>query len=156
MIILPNNPSKPQPAAAAVAFIDYEYTTPSPPAFDLANHFSEWGGFECNYNALPTRSVRRKFLQEYISRIASHTKLDPNIDFADRLFREVDRFRGIPGLYWGIWALIQATISQIAFDYASYAEVRLREYWDWRAEEDGSRARTGSTPSLRERRWAEE
>ena len=156
MIIRPPSPGEQQPSVAAISFIDYEYTTPSPPAFDLANHFSEWGGFDCDYNALPTRSVRRAFLKEYISSFRSHTELDPNIDFADRLFHEVDRFRGIPGLYWGIWALIQATISQIDFDYASYAKVRLREYWDWRAEEDGSRAKDGSPQSLRERRWAEE
>lgn len=32
--------------------------------------------------------------------------------------KEVDRYRGMPGFYWGIWALIQATISQIDFNYA--------------------------------------
>ena len=139
-----------------VSFIDYEYATPSPAAFDLANHFSEWGGFECDYNALPTRSTRRAFLEEYISSYASHTRVDPCINLVDRMFDEVDRFRGIPGLYWGIWALIQATISQIDFDYASYAETRLGEYRDWRAEEDGSRAKSGAARPLRESRWAEE
>ncbi len=139
-----------------VAFIDYEYATPSPPAFDIANHFAEWGGFSCDSDALPTRSVRRQFIEEYISSYTSHTKLQPDIDYVSRLFEEVDMFRGAPGLYWGIWALIQATISQIDFDYASYAEIRLGEYWAWRAEEDGSREREGKEKPLRERRWAEE
>ncbi len=75
---------------------------------------------------------------------------------ASRLFEEIDAFRGVPGLYWGIWALIQATISQIDFDYAAYAEVRLGEYWAWRTEDDGSRAKEGKEKPLRERRWAEE
>lgn len=75
---------------------------------------------------------------------------------ADRLFKEVDAYRGVPGLYWGIWALIQATISQIDFDYASYAEIRLQEYWDWRAEGEGTREQEGKERPLRERRWAEE
>ena len=140
----------------SVAFIDYEYATPSPPAFDIANHFAEWGGFSCDFNALPTRSVRRHFIEEYISSYTSHNKLQPDIDYASRLFEEVDTFRGAPGLYWGIWAHIQATISQIDFDYASYAEIRLGEYWAWRAEENGSRAREGREKPLRERRWAEE
>ena len=65
-------------------------------------------------------------------------------------------FRGIPGFYWGIWALIQATISQIDFDYGAYAEVRLGEYWAWRGEEDGAREREGREMSERERRWAKE
>ncbi|KAF3909800.1 hypothetical protein ABW21_db0201361 [Orbilia brochopaga] len=62
---------------------------------------------------------------------------------------EVDSFRGIPGLYWGIWALIQATISQIDFDYAAYAELRLAEYQDWKTAVTG----TSEKMSLREQRW---
>jgi len=85
----------------------------------------------------------------------STTKADFNI-LHQQLFQAVDLFRGIPGFYWGIWALIQATISQIDFDYASYAEVRLGEYWAWRAEEDGSRVQSGKEMPLRERRWAQE
>jgi len=64
---------------------------------------------------------------------------------------EVDRFRGIPGLYWGIWALIQATISQIDFDYAAYAPIRLKEYWDWRAA-----TAEGVGPGEREQRLAQD
>ena len=70
------------------------------------------------------------------------------------MFDEIDVWRGIPGFYWGIWALIQAQISQIDFDYAGYAEVRLGEYWAWRGECDGSRVREGREMSVRERRWA--
>ncbi|KAG8533473.1 uncharacterized protein KY384_002256 [Bacidia gigantensis] len=156
VIIPPQEKSNGEAKCASVAFIDYEYATPSPAAFDLANHFSEWGGFECDYNALPTRSIRRAFIDEYISSYISHTTVDTKTDLTSRLFDEIDRFRGIPGLYWGIWALIQAKISQIDFDYASYADVRLKEYWDWRAETDGSRAAKGVEKPLRERRWAEE
>lgn len=75
---------------------------------------------------------------------------------AQKLFDEVDIFRGVPGFYWGIWALIQATISQIDFDYASYAEVRLGEYWAWREEINGSRAAAAKEMPLREKRWAQE
>lgn len=139
-----------------VAFIDYEYATPAPAAFDIANHFAEWGGFNCDFSVLPTRSVRRQFIEEYLNSYTSYTKLSPEVDYVSRLFEEVDMFRGTPGLYWGIWALIQATISQIDFDYASYAEVRLGEYWAWRAEESGCRKRDGKEMPLRERRWAEE
>ena len=146
-----------------VAFIDYEYTTPAPAAFDLANHFAEFGGFECTYEVLPTQSTRREFLADYLASYFSNYqgaglhRDQPEFDAElDNLCATVDRFRGVPGLYWGIWALIQTTISQIDFDYASYAEVRLGEYWAWREEEDVSRKREGREMSLRERRWAEE
>ena len=151
-------------AAEDVAFIDYEYTTPAPAAFDLANHFGEFGGFECDYAVLPTKSTRRAFLAEYLSSYFSHQPdangprpgqkaFDAELE---RLCATVDRFRGVPGLYWGIWALIQATISQIDFDYAAYAEARLGEYWAWRDEQSGDRAQQGRPVSVRERRWAEE
>ncbi|KAL8918228.1 MAG: hypothetical protein Q9172_005521 [Xanthocarpia lactea] len=158
VIVHPSGPEGPA-STETVSFIDYEYATAAPAAFDLANHFAEWGGFECNYRALPTRSVRRAFIEEYLASYTSHTMLPSNTDektYAERLFNEVDAYRGVPGLYWGIWALIQATISQIDFDYASYAEVRLQEYWDWRAEESGARAKEGRNMPLREQRLAEE
>jgi ethanolamine kinase len=72
-----------------------------------------------------------------------------------KLFDEVDVFRGLPGFYWGLWSLIQAVISEIDFDYASYAEIRLGEYWAWRDEMSGKRAKTGTEMPLRERRWAQ-
>lgn len=143
-----------------VSFIDYEYATPSPAAFDIANHFAEWGGFDCEHGLLPTRSQRLDFIQEYIgSYFRPLNKTESTIDEVaevKHLFEEVDIFRGIPGFYWGIWALIQSTISQIDFDYASYAEIRLGEYWSWREECDGTRARLGKEMPLREKRWAQE
>jgi ethanolamine kinase len=145
----------------SVNFIDYEYATPSPAAFDLANHFAEWGGFDCDYNVLPTRAQRVEFVNEYTQ--AYFTMLPDsekpsglNVEKEmKKLFDEVDMFRGLPGFYWGIWALIQAKISQIEFNYASYAEIRLGEYWAWRDEITGARAAEGRELPLRERRWAQ-
>lgn len=143
-----------------VTFIDYEYAVPSPAAFDIANHFAEWGGFDCDFGVLPTRSQRHEFISEYVR---TYLELSPEgagagagQDVTAQLAAEVDVYRGVPGFYWGIWALIQATISEIDFDYASYAEVRLGEYWAWRAEEDGSRTAKSEEKPLREKRWAEE
>jgi len=149
---------------AEVNFIDYEYATPAPAAFDLANHFAEWGGFDCDFNVLPTRYERRNFIQTYVKSYREHkTPIQQNGNtqhseesMVEQLMNEVDDFRGIPGLYWGIWALIQAQISQIDFNYASYADIRLGEYWAWQAEEDGSRASEGKEQPLRERRLAQE
>jgi ethanolamine kinase len=138
---------------ATVSFIDYEYATPSPAAFDIANHFAEWGGFDCDFSVLPTRSQRRDFLQNYLASYNSLLDREYKQSELEQLFAEIDAFRGAPGLYWGIWALIQATISQIDFDYAGYAEVRLGEYWSWK--EAYTNTRMGEAP-LRERRWAME
>lgn len=142
-----------------VNFIDYEYATPSPAAFDIANHFAEWGGFDCDFSVLPTVSQRTEFIREYIHSYfglvaEKPSDLDEEAEVA-KLCAEVDLFRGVPGFYWGIWALIQATISTIDFDYAAYAEVRMGEHAAWRAESSGSRQEKGEEMPLRERRWAQ-
>ncbi|OQD74947.1 hypothetical protein PENDEC_c009G02008 [Penicillium decumbens] len=158
VIILPDDGSKPSDETTPVNFIDYEYAVPAPAAFDIANHLAEWIGYDCDYNMTPTQSVRRQFLTEYSKSYVQHRGLSASSEseIADRLYHDVDRFRGIPGLYWGVWALIQAQISQIDFDYASYAELRLGEYWAWKREVDGSREKAGEEKPLREQRWAQE
>ncbi|KAI6785867.1 ethanolamine kinase-like protein [Emericellopsis cladophorae] len=145
--------------SATVSFIDYEYATPSPAAFDVANHFAEWAGYDCDYAAVPTVSQRREFIHEYIG---TYIQLLPEeercqLDAAEeerKLMDEVDAFRGVPGFYWGIWSSIQATISDIDFDYATYSELRLGEYWACKAEQDGSRAGQGLQMPLREETWS--
>lgn len=153
VIMLPEDST--QDDSYKVSFIDYEYATPCPAAFDIANHFAEWGGYDCDYNMLPTKSVRRQFLSDYLESFKAHSDHAVRDDMLDILYDEVDRYRGMPGFYWGVWALIQATISQIDFDYASYAEVRLGEYFAWRAEDNGSRSQKNEQMPLREKRWAE-
>ncbi|KAH0559732.1 hypothetical protein GP486_003747 [Trichoglossum hirsutum] len=106
-----------------VSFIDYEYgaflcllvtqnsidhlnryAIPAPAAFDICNHFAEWGGFDCDYNLLPTRTVRREFLREYLRSYKRHSRHPPTKDGEEaeiqRLFEQVDLFRGAPGFYW--------------------------------------------------------
>ncbi|KAI0165537.1 kinase-like protein [Xylariaceae sp. FL1272] len=147
----------------SVNFIDYEYATPSPAAFDLANHFAEWGGFDCDFSVLPTRAQRLEFIREYVKTYSqlikkidggNDTNLDQGLE-VQKLFEEVDVYRGLPGFYWGIWALIQATISQIDFDYAQYAEIRLGEFEAWRDELNNTREASGKEMPLREKRWAQ-
>lgn len=167
VIIEPESDSVPKKATTngngcrpiTVNFIDYEYATPSPAAFDIANHFAEWGGFDCDFSVLPTVSQRTEFIREYIhsyfSLVADKpADLDEEAEVG-KLCAEVDHFRGVPGFYWGIWALIQATISDIDFDYAAYAEIRLGEHSAWRGESSGSREKNGKEMPLRERRWAQ-
>jgi ethanolamine kinase len=145
----------PLESAACVSFIDYEYATPAPASFDLANHFAEWGGFDCDYSVMPTRRTRRAFLYEYLRSFSAHQSRTYKDSELEELFEQVDRFRGVPGFYWGIWALIQAQISLIDFDYANYAEVRLGEYWAWKKTIAGDIVNDDQITE-REKRWAQE
>ncbi|KAH7017827.1 kinase-like domain-containing protein [Ilyonectria destructans] len=141
-------------AETSVSFIDYEYATPSPAAFDVSNHFAEWVGYDCDYAAVPTRSQRAAFIREYVKTYFKLTGEEVDEEEEVRkLTEEVDVYRGVPGFYWGIWSMIQAVISKIDFDYASYAELRLGEYWACKAETDGSREASGKEMPLREKTW---
>jgi ethanolamine kinase len=144
-------------AELKVDFIDYEYCMPAPPAFELAYHFSEWAGFDCNYDFIPTRAQRLKFLETYVTAFHQNVIECPGRDIAGDtayLHGQVDQFRGVPGFYWGVWALMQ--IHSTGEDYSSFYETKIKEYWDWKAEVDGTREKSGKELSLRERRWMED
>ncbi|RGP73876.1 hypothetical protein FSPOR_1570 [Fusarium sporotrichioides] len=163
---------------ATVRFIDYEHATYCPRAFELANHFAEWTGFECDYTKLPSTSTRRAFIHEYLTThadlrrqhqhqrdcngtdydLAKKAELDlPTANDAqvEKLMRQVDDYRGFPGFYWGLCALIQAETATgtIDFDYAGYAQKRFAEYEAWRRVQDGSVGYDEEMP-LREKNWA--
>ncbi|KAK0740108.1 kinase-like domain-containing protein [Schizothecium vesticola] len=146
--------------AATARFIDYEHATYCPQAFELANHFAEWAGFECDYTKLPTRAARRGFVRVYLEAYsefaAGATVTDCEID---EIMDQVDAFRGFPGFYWGLCALIQAETSTgtINFDYGGYAEKRLAEYQAWRCVTEGGATFGGvggGELPLREKKWA--
>jgi ethanolamine kinase len=156
---------------ATVRFIDYEHATYCPRAFELANHFAEWTGFECDYSKLPSTSTRRDFVHEYLKthadlhrqhqhqrdchvtdcHFARKTASDlpaPNDAQVEKLMRQVDDYRGFPGFYWGLCALIQAETATgtIDFDYAGYAQKRFAEYEAWRRVQDGNVGSGEETP----------
>ncbi|KAK9456785.1 kinase-like domain-containing protein [Dipodascopsis uninucleata] len=129
-----NNTLEPPP----VTFIDYEYALPTPRAFDLANHFMEWQGFDCNIALIPEvgGEVMREWGRQYLEGVKLYSRDSEKLDVPDNeinvLMDEIRCWWGMPGFYWGIWATIQSIISTIDFDYESYAEKRLLEYWNWK------------------------
>lgn len=86
------------------------HATYCPRAFELANHFAEWAGFQCDYNLLPTTSTRLAFIRDYLQthhdivreRDGADGSLPSRVTQAevDRVMAEVDTFRGFPGFYW--------------------------------------------------------
>lgn len=130
-------------APLEVNFIDYEYAMLAPRAFDLANHFMEWQGFECVTELIPDPSpnnpVLRRWASAYLETCSScggtaqsNTDAGTTDEEIDTLLTEVLTFWGMPGFYWGIWSSIQSVISDIDFDYANYANSRLQEYTNWK------------------------
>lgn len=117
---LPENP---------VRFIDYEYMLPAPRAFDIANHFAEWQGFDCDRSAIPEPSSKNEVMLEWCR---SYLNGDASHEETQKLIDEIACYYGLPGFYWGIWAMIQSELSTIDFNYAEYSGFRLEEYWQWK------------------------
>ena len=156
-MILTEPRNKPLQGDPAITFIDYEYATPAPAAFDIANFFAEWAGPDLEYSWMPSQSDRLAFIEHYVESFRSSSgssALSQHSGDVTQLYNQVERFRGVPGLYWGIWGLCQASISEIDFDYIVYAERRHSEYWGWKAEYTGSRQRDGKRQTIREKAWA--
>lgn len=113
------------PTLDTVHFIDYEYGTLSYRGFDIANHFNEHAGFDCDYSLYPSKSFQQKWLRIYLE---SYTRGCIIIDAdVERLYQEVEKFSLASHFFWAVWALVQAEISDLEFDYLEYALLRLGE-----------------------------
>lgn len=136
-IILPDEYSFDKPLSTLppisenpIKFIDYEYMLPAPRAFDIANHLAEWQGFDCDRSAIPKPEYDNPVLIRWVKGYLNNENASE--DEVNGLIREIRMFYGLPGFYWGIWAMIQSEISNIDFDYGKYGKLRLQEYWDWK------------------------
>jgi len=49
-----------------IEFIDYEYCANNFRGFDIANHFFEYCGFECELDLFPSENTQREFLKNYL------------------------------------------------------------------------------------------
>lgn len=119
-----------------IQFIDYEYMLPAPRAFDIANHFAEWQGFDCDRSAIPEPSKENPVMVNWCKGYLNND----DISEVESLINEIECYYGMPGFYWGIWAMIQSEISTIDFNYAEYSELRLEEYWAWKRKFSGKNA----------------
>lgn len=61
-----------------INFIGYEFAMLCSASFDIANHLSEWAGFECDYTLLPTRAVRRAFIEQYFHSFNAQSRTSPS------------------------------------------------------------------------------
>ncbi|MCB9793158.1 MAG: phosphotransferase [Alphaproteobacteria bacterium] len=117
-------------ASGELRFVDYEYGATSYAAFDVANHFCEYAGFDSDFaRGFPDRAAREAFAAAYLDAPAGSD--------AVRAFSDVVEFFVLPDhLWWATWAVIQARYSPIDFDYLEYARLRLAGF-EWHLGEFG-------------------
>ncbi|KAJ1925674.1 hypothetical protein IWQ60_004415 [Tieghemiomyces parasiticus] len=113
-------------------FIDHEYASYNYRGFDIGNHFAEFAGFDCDYSLYPDRATQVGWLRNYLEAERRGKDSDQAAPVTeaevDELYREVNKFYLASHIYWGFWAMVQASFSDIDFDYMGYARMRFDEY----------------------------
>lgn len=126
--------------------VDFEYASPNPASFDIANHFHEW---TANYHSFtphlldpsryPTYEERRNFYIAYLGRTAISGEY-PLLDEAERedqlanLDKQVRYWSPASHAMWAIWGLVQArediegNVEEPEFDYIRYSICRMTAF----------------------------
>ncbi|KAI8342528.1 kinase-like domain-containing protein [Chlamydoabsidia padenii] len=113
----------------SLVLVDFEYAGYNSRGYDLANHFVEW---QYNYHGdhpaamtepFPTEDQQTLFIQSYIN--TSRNELDANDDTVEDIQKEMEAWLMGTHVGWGLWGLVQASQSQIDFDYFHYSMERL-------------------------------
>ncbi|PKA47070.1 ethanolamine kinase [Apostasia shenzhenica] len=105
--------------------IDFEYGSYSYRGYDIANHFNEYAGYDCNYSLYPDKDAQYHFFRNYLEPERPQEVPEKKLQ---ALYIETNTFRLASHLYWALWSLIQAKVSPIIFDYLSYFFLRYNEY----------------------------
>jgi ethanolamine kinase len=127
----------------AVVLIDFEYGGCNYRGFDIANHWNEWAGgtqAEMNgrpeYHRFPSEQQQLDFCRAYLEQLSWYddddgpTPSSASDDDVEALVKEARMFVLVNHWYWGLWALNQAVAEGVEeFDYITYAEMRIGQYY---------------------------
>ncbi|KAH9982943.1 kinase-like protein [Lactifluus volemus] len=133
-----------------IIVVDFEYSSPNPAAFDIANHFHEW---TADYHGptphvldparYPSPTERRTFLAAYLENCPTPPDAPAFLDLAPstrerELVALEDAVRAwSPSSHamWALWGLIQARedveagAAQLDFDYVGYSRCRMAAFY---------------------------
>ncbi|GFY99776.1 protein kinase superfamily protein [Actinidia rufa] len=108
--------------------IDFEYGSYNYRGFDIGNHFNEYAGYDCDYSLsvkYPSKDEQYHFFRHYLEPEKPQEVSDEDLE---ALYIETNTYMLASHLYWALWALIQAKMSPIDFDYLGYFFLRYNEY----------------------------
>ncbi|KAE8701575.1 putative ethanolamine kinase [Hibiscus syriacus] len=106
-------------------FIDFEYGSYNYRGFDIGNHFNEYAGYDCDYSLYPSKDEQYHFFRHYLQPEKPYEVSEKDLE---ALYVEANTFMLASHLQWALWALIQARMSPIDFDYIGYFLSRYNEY----------------------------
>lgn len=111
--------------------VDFEYAGYNPRGFDIANHFCEWmynyHGVQpaiMNVDDFPTEEEQLRFLKAYLE----GEEEDDSAVTPKELRQETLPWVMASHLHWALWGIVQASQSEIDFDYFMYFTQRLQAF----------------------------
>jgi ethanolamine kinase len=78
-----------------------------------------------NYKLCPNDEEKRKFLEIYLT---CYLERDLSNHEVEEILLEIPVFEATSHAFWVIWAIVQANVSLIDFDYLEYAFKRYKQY----------------------------
>ncbi|KAJ7129980.1 choline kinase, cytoplasm [Mycena crocata] len=145
-LLLLTTPNEKLPEHRQLIVVDFEYASPNPASFDIANHFHEW---TANYHSdlphildhtrYPSKEERYNFYLAYLE----HSTLSPDslpltkfelMGLIPDLDKQVKAWSPASHAMWAIWGLVQARedveggVEEPEFDYIAYAQCRMAAF----------------------------
>lgn len=89
-----------------------------------------------DYSYYPQRAFQLQWLHSYLEAYKEYKGQTSEV--TDRevevLYVQVNQFALASHFFWGLWALIQAKVSTIDFDFLGYAVLRFNQYFKMKLE----------------------
>jgi len=123
-------------AVTSCQLIDFEYGSYNNRAFDIANHFDEYSGFDGDWGKWhPTDDQMLHFLKAYMRHSKDGSDVFETLSESSKdefllvLLKWTSIFCMASHLWWGFWCIIQAHNSPIDFDFLDYGRIRFVGYF---------------------------
>ncbi|XP_074231971.1 choline/ethanolamine kinase isoform X1 [Camelus bactrianus] len=127
-------------SADSLMLVDFEYSSYNYRGFDIGNHFcewvydythEEWPFYKAQPANYPTRGQQLHFIRHYLAEVKKGETISPEEQkkLEADLLVEVNRYALASHFFWGLWSILQASMSTIEFGYMEYAQSRFQFYF---------------------------
>ncbi|KAJ7899990.1 kinase-like protein [Mycena olivaceomarginata] len=142
-LLLLNTRNENLPEHRQLIVVDFEYASPNPASFDIANHFHEWTAnyhsdtpYILDHTRYPTKEQRSNFYLAYLehSTVSPDLRPMPKLELVGMmpdLEKQVRAWSPASHAMWAIWGIVQAredvenAVEEPEFDYIAYAQCRI-------------------------------
>ncbi|XP_045728185.1 choline/ethanolamine kinase isoform X1 [Mirounga angustirostris] len=120
--------------------VDFEYSSYNYRGFDIGNHFcewvydythEEWPFYKAQPADYPTRGQQLHFIRHYLAEVKKGETIsqEEQRKLEEDMLVEANRYALASHFFWGLWSILQASMSTIEFGYLEYAQSRFQFYF---------------------------